>query len=65
MRLKGWGWGIIIGFLLSAKLPVMAIAPETVEGRLDSTSETLNDGSFYDVYSFEGIAGESVFTRLL
>jgi len=46
MRLKSWRWGIFIGILLSAKLPIMASAPEKVEGRIDRTSETLNDGNY-------------------
>ncbi len=32
----------------------------TVDGRLDSSSETLEDKSYYNVHTFEGRAGESV-----
>ncbi|MEL7408291.1 MAG: PPC domain-containing protein, partial [Cyanobacteria bacterium J06558_2] len=64
MKLTNWVWGIVVGLVLSANLPVMAIAPGIVKGRLDGNSATLNDVSFFDVYSFEGEAGESVFIEL-
>ena len=60
---KGFGWGILVWVLLLARVPLLAVEPVTVEGRLKRTSETLS-GFFYDVYFFEGVAGESVFIEL-
>ncbi|MGB3310493.1 MAG: CHAT domain-containing protein [Nodosilinea sp.] len=41
--------------------PVVAqVASGAVTGQLNSNSQVLNDGSYYNVYTFEGVAGESV-----
>lgn len=36
------------------------VIPNAVTGRLDSSSQTLNDGSYYNVHTFNGIAGEVI-----
>jgi CHAT domain-containing protein len=44
----------------SQQLPQGQRQPTTVNGRLDSSSNTLEDKSYYNVHTFEGKAGESV-----
>jgi CHAT domain-containing protein/tetratricopeptide (TPR) repeat protein len=36
------------------------IEPVTLNGRLDANSETLNDGSYYNAYTFAGQAGQAI-----
>ncbi|MGD1908328.1 MAG: tetratricopeptide repeat protein [Leptolyngbyaceae cyanobacterium] len=36
------------------------ISPTTVTNQLDETSDTLDDGSYFNVHTFEGTAGESI-----
>jgi hypothetical protein len=40
------------------------IEPLRLEGRLERSSATLEDGSFYNRHSFQGIAGQAVVIRL-
>ena len=44
----------------SQQLPQGKRQPTTVNGRLDSSSDTLEDEIYYNVYTLEGKAGESV-----
>jgi CHAT domain-containing protein/Tfp pilus assembly protein PilF len=41
-----------------------ARTPQSVTGRLDQTSEQLDDGSYYTVHTFEGTAGEVLTIQL-
>ncbi len=34
------------------------VAPTSITGRLDSSSQVLDDGSYYNVHTFEGITGQ-------
>ena len=49
MKFNVFGWGVFIGLLWSASLPVIAIEPKIVEGGLDLTSGTLSDSSFHNI----------------
>lgn len=61
--------------LLSSPLAVLAApllpqqlsqaTPNTVTGQLDSTNRTLNDGSYFNAYTFEGVAGERIVIDLV
>jgi serine protease Do len=48
----------------SQQLPQGKRQATTVNGRLDSSSETLEDKSYFNVHTFEGRAGESVTIEL-
>jgi len=48
----------------SQELPQGARQATTINGRLDSSSETLEDNSYYNVHIFEGKAGEQVTIEL-
>ncbi len=43
-----------------AQTTVEPIAPLEIEGKLNSSSQVLSDGSFYNVHTFEGQAGQNV-----
>ena len=43
-----------------AQTTVEPIAPIEIEGKLNSSSQVLSDGSFYNVHTFEGQAGQNV-----
>ncbi|MGB6013701.1 MAG: tetratricopeptide repeat protein, partial [Nodosilinea sp.] len=43
---------------------VAQVAPNSVTGQLDETSDTLEDGSYYAVHTFEGTAGDIVAINL-
>ena len=47
----------------TAGLPALALG-RPVQGRLDATDATLDDGSFYDAYVYQGTAGEEVMITL-
>jgi tetratricopeptide (TPR) repeat protein len=45
--------------------PYLVLEAATVRGKLDSNSYTLpDDGSYYNIHTFEGVAGESIFIEL-
>ncbi|WP_239112940.1 tetratricopeptide repeat protein [Halomicronema sp. CCY15110] len=41
------------------------VTPNTVTGQLDEASDTLEDGSYFNVHPFEGRAGESITIELM
>ncbi|MBE9110530.1 CHAT domain-containing protein [Nodosilinea sp. LEGE 07298] len=56
---------ISLGYLPAPANPLIApvaaqVATGTVTGELNRNSQVLNDGSYYNAYTFEGIAGETV-----
>ncbi|NEQ97795.1 MAG: tetratricopeptide repeat protein, partial [Cyanothece sp. SIO2G6] len=45
---------------ISASQQLAQITPNTITGQLDGNSNTLNDGSYFNVHTFEGQAGEFI-----
>jgi CHAT domain-containing protein len=56
-------FGVVLGWLLLAGT-AGAIAPRTIEGELTAGDPKLDDGTHYDVYEFQGRAGEEVAIEL-
>ncbi|MGG6295625.1 CHAT domain-containing protein [Leptolyngbya sp. AN02str] len=56
---------------LSASVPLAASPtidnsqPTTVHARLDERSQTMEDGSYYNVHTFEGVAGQNVLIEMV
>ncbi|MEM6838608.1 MAG: tetratricopeptide repeat protein [Cyanobacteria bacterium P01_C01_bin.120] len=46
---------------VEAQIVVAQVPPQTVTGRLDENSQILSDdGSYYNIHTFEGMAGETI-----
>ncbi|WP_008318299.1 hypothetical protein [Leptolyngbya sp. PCC 6406] len=41
------------------------VTPHTVTGQLDENSATLDDGSYFNIHTFEGIAGDIIIIDLV
>jgi hypothetical protein len=80
MKQKVWLTGMVmVGMMgLGGDIPIIAKTPTlivqgessktsetiTIEGTLDENSQTLEDGSYVNIHTFEGKAGERVFIEL-
>ena len=60
--MRGWVGAITLSLGLGLPISGMAraIATQVLEGELTEDDRTFSDGSHYDVYQFEGKAGETV-----
>lgn len=51
--------------LAGAPQQVERVTPQLITGRLDENSQTLSDGSYYNVHTFEGIVGQEITIDLI
>jgi tetratricopeptide (TPR) repeat protein len=45
--------------------PLVQVAPGSVTGQLDENSQTLDDGSYFNIHTFEGTAGATIRIEML
>ncbi|MGP1383496.1 MAG: CHAT domain-containing protein [Thainema sp.] len=59
----GLGCPPVLANLLTARV-LAQIAPGLITGELNQNSQVLNDGSYYNAYTFEGVTGETVIIEM-